>query len=233
MVQVLNGENEPITTSVRVNIPMLGSSRFTKGKLTIVGDAGVGKSLFTAGVLERYEASYTTLREVPIQSETIAVDFHTITCEIDKDTNYRVLLWDTAGQERFRSLTPMYLRDAVGVILMFDVTNRVSFENVINFWLKFVYQNVAPNTPAILVANKIDLTERRAVFREEAEAFAQINNLLYAETTALINASLHGALATIMANMFYHQKCAGIPSNSTSTLTDVPQKKKCCNGGKQ
>lgn len=84
-------------------------------------------------------------------------------------------LWDTAGQERFRSLTTAFFRDAMGFILMFDLTSELSFLNVRN-WITQLQQNAYCRNPdIILVGNKLDLVERRVVDSARAEEFARLN----------------------------------------------------------
>ena len=101
-----------------------------------------------------------------------------------KDGNIiKLVLWDTAGQERFRSLALNSLRAVRGIVLVFDVTVRSTFENV-SKWLKEIDDNL--NRPQmVLFGNKIDLEEeQRQIKKEEAEQFAQENNLIYFETSA-------------------------------------------------
>jgi Ras-related protein Rab-18 len=100
------------------------------------------------------------------------------------DKRVKLTVWDTAGQERFRTLTSSYYRGAQGVIMVYDVTRRDSFENL-DTWLKEIKlysPNSGEGVVKLLVGNKIDL-ERR-VPREEAEAWARSNGMLFLEASA-------------------------------------------------
>lgn len=93
-----------------------------------------------------------------------------------------VKIWDTAGQERFRTITANFYRQAHGIIVCFDMTNRESFENVQN-WMNSIYKNTQPHVYKVLVGNKMDL-EGRVVPRSDAEKIALEHNIEYFETSA-------------------------------------------------
>lgn len=117
-----------------------------------------------------------------IQS-TIGVDFKVKHMEIN-DKRVKITVWDTAGQERFRTLTSSYYRGAQGVVMVYDVTRRDSFENL-EQWLKEVQLYTPDNGEGVvklLVGNKIDL--QRRVPREEAEAWARDHGMLFLEASA-------------------------------------------------
>lgn len=118
-----------------------------------------------------------------IQS-TIGVDFKAKLMDV-MDKRVKMTVWDTAGQERFRTVTSSYYRGAQGVILVYDVTSRDTFENL-DQWLKEVNLYTPENGEGIaklLVGNKIDL-EDRAVTREEAEDWARSQGMLFLEASA-------------------------------------------------
>lgn len=144
-------------------------------KILTIGDAGVGKS----SILLRFtDDSF----DDHIQS-TIGVDFKVKHMDV-MDKRVKLTVWDTAGQERFRTLTSSYYRGAQGVIMVYDVTRRDSFENL-DTWLKEIKlysPNNGEGVVKLLVGNKIDL-ERR-VPREEAEAWARRNGMLFLEASA-------------------------------------------------
>ena len=93
-------------------------------------------------------------------------------------------IWDTAGQERYRSIASSYYRGAVGALLVYDVTDRASFNHV-PMWLKEVEENAEKDCLIMLVGNKMDLTEQRTVFVRDGRAFARKNGLAFIETSAL------------------------------------------------
>jgi len=95
-------------------------------------------------------------------------------------------VWDTAGQERYKSMTNAFFRNAQGIILVYDVNNLETFENL-KYWLQSINLNLGDNfdIKKIIIGNKIDLP--REVTKEEAEKFASQNNVAYFESSALEN----------------------------------------------
>jgi len=115
--------------------------------------------------------------------------------EVDK---YKVKLqiYDTAGQERFRSITSSYYRDADALLLIFDVTNRTSFDNIRN-WLSQVREYAKETVQITLVGNKIDLCAQRKVKADEAKQLAQTYNISYMETSAKTGQHVQDAFADL------------------------------------
>lgn len=93
-------------------------------------------------------------------------------------------LWDTAGQERFKAMAPLYYRNANAALLVFDVTSHASFEEV-KSWIHELQKNVQEPMFLLLVGNKIDLDEQRAVSREEAFIYAQSIGAKFLETSVV------------------------------------------------
>lgn len=233
-VKVYNENNRAVEKTVYVGASKTASRAYL-GKLVILGESGVGKTQFAIGSQRPYDTSYGSNKELPPEPQTIGTSFLVVPCQIDEETVLRAQLWDTAGQERFRSMMPMYMRDAHGAVVMFDVTNRASFEEATEYWVDQVRQHMLPDAPIILVGNKCDETLRRAVTRAEAELAADGKHILYAESTALITASLHGVMATIAANMYYYQvrnRCLSMvhmPTDGSVVFNAVDKKtKRCC-----
>eukprot|EP00565_Helicotheca_tamesis_P006412 CAMPEP_0185729240 /NCGR_PEP_ID=MMETSP1171-20130828/4776_1 /TAXON_ID=374046 /ORGANISM="Helicotheca tamensis, Strain CCMP826" /LENGTH=218 /DNA_ID=CAMNT_0028398031 /DNA_START=63 /DNA_END=719 /DNA_ORIENTATION=+ len=144
-------------------------------KILMIGDAGVGKSSM---LLRFTDDSF----DDHIQS-TIGVDFKVKHMDVG-GKRIKLTVWDTAGQERFRTLTSSYYRGAQGVCMVYDVTRRDSFENL-EQWLKEVKlysPNNGEGVVKLLVGNKIDLD--RKVPREEAEAWARSQGMLFLEASA-------------------------------------------------
>ena len=144
-------------------------------KVLLIGDAGVGKS----SLLLRY----TEDKFDEALGSTIGVDFKVKTVEAD-GKRVKLTLWDTAGQERFRTLTSSYYRGAQGVVLVYDVTRRATFDDL-QRWLEEV-DAYAPGggeeVVKLLVGNKID--RDGVVPRTEAAAWARRRGMLFVETSA-------------------------------------------------
>ncbi|KAH9261018.1 hypothetical protein BASA81_000722 [Batrachochytrium salamandrivorans] len=148
-------------------------------KIVLIGDAGVGKSsLLLRFTDDRFEDGHLS---------TIGVDLRVKFVDIDKPTPKRikVTVWDTAGQERFRTLTASYFHKVQGLILVYDVTRRETFDN-----LEMWNQEIDVNTDGspvvrILVGNKVDeAAGGRQVSKREGEQWAQQHSMLFVESSA-------------------------------------------------
>lgn len=147
-------------------------------KSIVVGDGGVGKTSlsvrFSKGIFtEDYKM-------------TIGVDFHvkTITVETSEGVmTCKLQLWDTGGQERFGHIRPMYYQGALGAVVVYDLTNRASFEHL-SKWIEEVRININYDIPLLLVGSKSDLVDHRTVSIREVNSFAKMFNLFYMETSA-------------------------------------------------
>jgi len=113
---------------------------------------------------------------------TIGIDFLSKTMYLE-DRVVRLQLWDTAGQERFRSLIPSYIRDSSVAIVVYDTTNRVSFQNT-EKWIEEVRQERGSDVVIMLVGNKTDLEGARQVSLEEGQSKARDLNIMFIETSA-------------------------------------------------
>ncbi|KAI3942008.1 hypothetical protein MKW92_017226 [Papaver armeniacum] len=120
-------------------------------KLLLIGDSGVGKSCL---LLRFSDGSFTTSFIT-----TIGIDFKIRTIELD-NKRIKLQIWDTAGQERFRTITTAYYRGAMGILLVYDVTDESSFNNIRN-WIRNIEQHASDNVNKILVGNKADMDESK------------------------------------------------------------------------
>ncbi|VDK57549.1 unnamed protein product [Anisakis simplex] len=118
----------------------------------------------------------------PEIAATIGVDFRVTSMTVDGN-RVKLAIWDTAGQERFRTLTPSYYRGAQGVICVYDVTSRSSFERLDHWMNELDTYSTKNNVIKMLVANKIDKTNR-VVTREEGLEFAKRHRMLFIEASA-------------------------------------------------
>jgi len=160
-------------------------------KIVLVGDSGVGKS----NILSRYinDEFYHESKS------TIGVEFCTRTLFID-DFVIKIQIWDTAGQERFRAITKAYYRGSHGIIVVYDITSRKSFDNIIKWMFEFE-ENVDKTSVVLLVGNKCDLVKNREVSYEEGQEFANKNNFLFIETSALNGNNVENAFVSLIKNI--------------------------------
>jgi small GTP-binding protein len=148
-------------------------------KIIVIGDTYVGKSCLTLRFInDEYRHSHES---------TIGVEFGTKTITID-DKKIKLQIWDTAGQEIFRSITRSYYRSSAGAILVFDLTNKISFQNI-KRWLNDVKTYANENTCIILVGNKCDLLNRD-VSNYEIDEIIDEYNLDYVECSAKDNINI-------------------------------------------
>lgn len=110
-------------------------------------------------------------------------------------------IWDTAGQERFRALTSAYYRGASGALLAFDITKERSFENC-QRWVRDLRENSSKNLVIVLVGNKTDLEEQRAVSLEQVKKFASGHKLLYVETSACSGDNVDKAFRLLVRKIY-------------------------------
>ena len=143
-------------------------------KIIFLGDQYVGKS----SILNRFYQD----RFEPDYQATIGLDFHSKNVEI-KGTTIRLLLYDTAGQEKFKSLIPMYIRDANIIIVVYDISSKDSFIHT-DHWVNETKDLKREDAIFVLVGNKIDLEDKRAVSQKEAEDFAAEKGFLFHEVSA-------------------------------------------------
>lgn len=148
-------------------------------KIVAVGSGGVGKtSMIRRFALDKFETSYLI---------TLGVDFTTKELMISdpvtqKNSKVKLVCVDTAGQEYYSKIRPSYYAGANGAFIVFDLTNRNSFESLPR-WIAELNQFI-PKCPVSLVGNKLDLVENRRINKEEAENFAHKHNIQYFETSA-------------------------------------------------
>jgi Ras-related protein Rab-1A len=143
-------------------------------RICLLGDAGVGKtSILTRFCDNTFKESY---------NNTIGVDFRLVTLKY-KDIISKLHIWDTAGQERFRSLTLNYLHNSHGFLFIFDITNKDSFDNIVN-WINLSFDNNKNSVINFLIGNKCDQNSSRKVEESEAQQFAKEKDLIYLETSA-------------------------------------------------
>jgi Ras-related protein Rab-8A len=157
-------------------------------KLLLIGDSGVGKSCL---LLRFSDDSFTTSFIT-----TIGIDFKIRTIELD-GKRIKLQIWDTAGQERFRTITTAYYRGAMGILLVYDVTDESSFNNIRN-WIRNIEQHASDNVNKILVGNKADMDEsKRAVPFAKGQALADEFGIKFFETSAKTNMNVEDVFFTV------------------------------------
>ena len=163
-------------------------------RVTLLGDQSVGKTTIR-NVFLKLEYEENTLSTVGTnKSET------KFTLKDGKEI--KLFLYDTAGEERFRSLSIKTVKNSQGIVLVYDITNRESFEHLVN-WLNEI-KDESDKVSMILFGNKCDLEEKRIVTKQEAEKFAKQNKIPYIETSAKTFSNINEGFS-ILANDAYEK----------------------------
>ena len=191
-----------------------------KCQLLIIGNSIVGKtSILTKYTSKAYTESYVA---------TVGLDFFTKDESIDGKT-IRIKIWDAAGQERYKAITKCFFQRAQGIIIVFDVTNKRSFDDL-KMWIDSIKSQSKltedlENMPIILIGNKIDLP-KRVIDKETALNFAKEQNLEYYETSAKTGEGIDNAIKELVKKvMVYINKKNG---TDNLKLNENSSKRKCC-----
>ena len=152
-------------------------------KILLIGDSGAGKS----SILQRF--SDDTFAATFIN--TIGVDFRIKTIDIRGD-RIKLQIWDTAGQERFHSITRSYYRGAAGILLVYDITDAKSFDQV-DKWLSRIQEHAKEGVEKMILGNKCDMEKDRVISKDRGEALARANNTRFLEVSAKSNVNIDRA----------------------------------------
>uniref|UniRef100_A0A3B3I3H4 small monomeric GTPase n=1 Tax=Oryzias latipes TaxID=8090 RepID=A0A3B3I3H4_ORYLA len=143
-------------------------------KFLALGDSGVGKTSFLYQYTDgKFNSKFITTVGIDFREKTVLFPPTGSGGTSSKGQKIHLQLWDTAGQERFRSLTTAFFRDAMGFLLLFDLTNEQSFLNVRNWMSQLQMHAYCENPDVVLCGNKCDLMDQRAISEDEARELAE------------------------------------------------------------
>lgn len=187
-------------------------------KILLIGNSSVGKS----SILLRF-SDETWLSEDE-SSATIGVDFRVTKMDV-RGKKVKLSIWDTAGQERFRTITSSYYRGAQGIILVYDVANRESFE-ALPRWFSELETYVSPSVVKIVVGNKVDKEFSRQVTTEEGRAFAERMGTLFVESSAKTKVGVQDTFRELVEKIvdtpeLWAQSTPRAGGNNNSTRTNA------------
>ena len=161
-------------------------------KIILIGDSSVGKTnIFTKYLNDEFD---------PDSKATVGVEFGTKNLKINNKL-IKVQIWDTAGQERYRSITSAYYKGAKGSLLVYDITNKLTFDNL-DKWISELKNNGDSDISMILVVNKTDLESNRVVSLEEGKNKAKFNKMAFIETSALNGNNIEKAFNELITDIF-------------------------------
>ncbi|KAL6209022.1 hypothetical protein ACLB2K_019965 [Fragaria x ananassa] len=199
-------------------------------KVVLIGDSAVGKS----NLLSRFARN-----EFDQNSKaTIGVEFQTQAVEID-GKEVKAQIWDTAGQERFRAVTSAYYRGAVGALVVYDISRKTTFESV-ERWLNELTMHCDTAVAKMLVGNKCDLEDIRAVTIEDGKSLAEEKGLFFMETSALDATNVQEAFEVVIREIYNNVSRKVLNSDSYKAELSVNRvslvnkadstKSRCCGG---
>ena len=161
-------------------------------KVVLIGDTSVGKT----NMLSKYLSNEFD----PDSKATVGVEFGTRNFQIENN-KIKVQIWDTAGQERYRSITNAYYKGAKGSLLVYDITNPKTFENV-EKWLEDLKANGDENASVILIGNKNDLESERKITTEQGKEKAEFFKMAFMETSALNGNNIENAFNQLISDVY-------------------------------
>ena len=160
-------------------------------KFIIVGDVSVGKSC----ILKRFESDEFQFTSSP----TMGIEFVRKPLQIDNN-QIMIQIWDTSGEEKMFSMTSSYFKNTCGVLLVFDVTRKETFDHL-KIWMQKIGDHANPYCKKILIGNKVDLEFQRIISKSEAESFAKQYGLTYLETSAKTSKNVFEAFNMLALNV--------------------------------
>ena len=179
-------------------------------KVLLLGDSSVGKTCF---LLRYCDKSFQD-----VHLSTIGLDYRLKTITLKNNKNIKLQIWDTAGQDRFRAITKNYYKSANGVLLIYDISNLQTYENVKN-WISQIREEANPNVIIYLVGNKIDLPkEKRVVNIEDGEKIAEEFEIKFKEASAKSGTNVNEIFEELVEQI----------DEKFSKLETPKKKKKCC-----
>lgn len=186
-------------------------------KLLLIGDSGVGKTC----VLFRFSEDAFNSTFI----STIGIDFKIRTIELD-GKKIKLQIWDTAGQERFRTITTAYYRGAMGIMLVYDITNDKSFENIKN-WIRNIEEHASSDVEKMVLGNKCDMEDRRLVSKERGTQLATEYGIKFMETSAKASINVEEAFFTLARDikLKMDKKLEQSSPQATSTIHVTQQPK--------
>ena len=185
-------------------------------KILLLGDSTVGKTCF---LLRYMDDSFLDLHMA-----TIGLDYRLKTMILEDQKIVKVQLWDTAGQDKFRAITRNYYKGASGIILLFDVTNIKSFENI-KKWINEIKEEISEKVSIILIGNKIDNANERKISKEQGEKLASEIGVKFFETSAKTGEGINECVFYLVKKIFENDPEA---KNKGRNLKHKSNKRRCC-----
>jgi len=193
-------------------------------KLLLIGDSSVGKSSLLLRFCDNtFQEGTINLTNVDFKTKNVTIEGKTVQLQV----------WDTAGQERFRTITSSFYRGAHGIIVVYDISDQVTFNNV-KLWMQEIQRYASGNVCRMLVGNKIDLADNRVVEYNAAKEYADGLSIPFAETSSKSGQEVDKVFEKLALEIMRQQGGWGGASNDRggpiirTNYTVAPPKKNRC-----
>ena len=156
-------------------------NKIYEAKVITLGDSGVGKTNFIFRFIDdKFSLNYFS---------TYGIDAKFKNVKLDNGCEIKFKIFDTAGQERFKSISTNYIKKANGILLMYDISDKASFNNIGN-WMETIKENAGNKMSIVLIATKCDLKNERVISKEDGENLAKQYEIHFYETSSKDNINI-------------------------------------------
>ena len=191
-------------------------SKYEEMKIILLGNSSVGKTSFIVKYIDnKFSFDYTA---------TLGIDYKLKKLKSKKGKEIRLRIFDTAGQERFKSVSVSFIKKADGIVLIYDISNKISFEEI-GGWIESIKENGKINIPVILVGNKCDLSDDiRQISKKEGQEKADEFQIPFYETSCKDGININEVFDKLVQNI----QNSNYSSGETKVLNAGNKNKKCC-----
>ena len=196
------------------------NNQIYEARVITLGDSGVGKTNFIFRFIDdKFSLNYFS---------TYGIDTKFKNVKLDNGSEIKFKIFDTAGQERFKSISQNYIKKANGVLLMYDISDEASFNNIEN-WMQNIQDNSGNKMCIVLVATKCDLVEERVVSKESGEKLAEKYGIHFYETSSKDNINIEKSFYDIAEQIIEKNKGKKVFEKNIDLNKKHNKKKECCN----
>ena len=190
-----------------------------EAKVITLGDSGVGKT----NLIFRFIDDNFILNHF----STFGIDTKFKNVKLENGNEIKFKIYDTAGQERFKSISNNYIKKAQGILLMYDITNQNSFNNIKN-WMETIDENLGSKMPIVLIGNKCDLNEERKISIEMGKNLAEEYGIHFFETSCKDNINIEKAFYDVAEQIIEKNKGKKAFNNKLNLDKKRNKKSECC-----
>ncbi len=195
------------------------NNQIYEARVITLGDSGVGKTNFIFRFIDdKFSLNYFS---------TYGIDTKFKNVKLDNGSEIKFKIFDTAGQERFKSISQNYIKKANGVLLMYDISDEASFNNIEN-WMQNIQDNSGNKMCIVLVATKCDLVEERVVSKESGEKLAEKYGIHFYETSSKDNINIEKSFYDIAEQIIEKNKGKKVFENNIDLNNKHHKQKECC-----